>query len=224
MRVLVGCEFSGLVRDAFRALGHDAWSCDLLPTDRPGPHIVGDVLDAIRGDHWDLGIFFPPCTYLTVSAEWAYPDPDYIRFPGKGYHQRIKPGTLFGAARREAREQAVEFSRKLMECDIERTVLENPVGRLSTRIRPYDQLIHPYHFGHDASKRTCLWLKGVGLLRPTLRIAPRLVERDGKVYQRWANQTDSGQNRETPDDDRWAVRSETYAGVAWAMANQWGRS
>lgn len=208
LRVLVGCEFSGAVREAFRKLGHDAWSCDLLPSEQPGPHIVGDVLEAIK-DRWDLGIMFPPCTFVCSS--------------GLHWNTRAdEEGNLIFPDRAQATEEAIEFARKIMEADIEQLAMENPIGCLSTRLRGFDQMIQPWQFGHNASKTTCLWLKGLRALRPTFRIAPRLVEHEGKIYKRWDNQTDAGQNRETPSDDRWAIRSETYAGIAQAMAWQWG--
>jgi hypothetical protein len=193
MRVLIACEFSGTVRDAFIALGHDAVSCDLLPTEKPGPHIQGDVL-AVLEDGWDLMIAHPPCTHLSVSgARW---------FKDKQPEQAA----------------ALDFVRYLMACDIPRIAIENPVSIISSRIRKPDQIIQPWQFGHDASKKTCLWLKGLPILRPTKFISPRLV--DGK--NRWANQTDSGQNKLGPSANRWALRSMTYPGIADAMAAQWG--
>lgn len=132
MRVLVACEFSGTVRDAFRALGHDAWSCDLLPTEKPGAHYQGDVR-SVLGDGWDLMIAHPPCTYLTNSAAWAFGDGPY--------HQQVKPGTLVGAARRAARDEAVSFVRALHDAPIARVVIENPVGALSTMWRKPDQTV-----------------------------------------------------------------------------------
>lgn len=197
MRVLIACEYSGAVRDAFRERGHDAVSCDLLPSDVPGPHYQGDVLD-ILGDGWDLLIAHPPCTYLAVS--------------GIHWNRRI-PG------RAERTEEALAFVRELLAAPIGRIALENPVSIISSRIRKPDQIIQPWQFGHDASKATCLWLRNLPLLVPTgPEIAPRIV--DGKP--RWANQTDSGQNRLPPSADRWKIRSETYSGIAAAMAEQWG--
>lgn len=209
MRVLVGCEMSGRVRDAFIRKGHDAVSCDLKPSMTPGPHIQGDVLDVL-GDGWDMAIFFPDCTYLTGSAEWAYTDGPY--------HQKVKPGTPVGAERRELRVAAVAFVKRLMSSQIKRKALENPVGVLSRLYRKPDQIIHPYHFGEDASKRTCLWLDNLPKLRPTGFVEPRMV--NGKP--RWGNQTDSGQNRLGPSNDRAEIRSLTYPGIAAAMAEQWG--
>jgi len=196
MRVLVGCEFSGVVRNAMRRLGHEAWSCDLLAAEDGSPyHLHGDVRQYL-GDGWDLGIFHPPCTYLTVSGlHWNGRVPDRAR----------------------KTEDAIVFVRTLLEAPIPRIALENPVGCLSTRIRKPDQIIQPYEFGADASKKTCLWLKNLPKLTPTAYVLPRMV--NGKP--RWANQTDSGQNRLGPSEDRWKLRSETYPGIADAMAAQW---
>jgi len=159
LRVLVGCEFSGVVREAFRAKGHEAWSCDLLPAeDGSRWHFQCDVLNVLKNG-WDVAIFHPPCTYLVTSAAWAFTDGPY--------HQKVKPGTLVGAARREAREESLSFVRALMDAPIPRIAIENPIGAIGTRIRKADQVIHPWQFGHDASKATCLWLKGLPMLKPT---------------------------------------------------------
>jgi hypothetical protein len=196
MRVLVACEYSGRVRDAFRERGHDAVSCDLLDTDAPGPHYKGDVLD-LMGEPWDLMVAFPPCTYLCSSGlHWNKRRPE----------------------RAAMTEEALTFVRALMDAPIPRIAIENPVGCISTRIRKPTQTIHPYQYGDDASKRTCLWLKNLPRLEPTGYIEPRMV--DGKP--RWANQTDSGQNKLGPSSDRWKQRSLTYPGIARAMAEQWG--
>jgi hypothetical protein len=197
MRVLVACEYSGRVRDAFLALGHDAWSCDLLPTESPGPHIQRDVLEVIGGG-WDLMIAHPPCTYLSVS----------------GMHW-----TRRGLRDPQLTEDALTFVQALMDSPIERIALENPVAIISSRIRKPDQIIQPWMFGEDASKKTCLWLKGLPKLAPTDIVEPRIV--NGR--KRWANQTGSGQNNLGPSPDRWKIRSTTYRGIAAAMANQWGR-
>jgi len=172
MKVLVACEYSGAVRDAFIAKGHEALSCDLLPTDSPGPHYQGDVMDIIN-DGWDLMVAHPPCTYLSVS----------------GMHW-----TTRGLRDPQLTEDALDFVRLLLNAPIERIALENPVSVISSRIRKPDQIITPYMFGHDASKKTCLWLKGLAPLKPTEMVAPRIV--DGK--KRWGNQTDSGQNKLAP--------------------------
>ena len=196
MRVLVGCEFSGEVRDAFIAAGHDAISCDFQPTARPGPHYQGDVRDLLN-EPFDLAVFHPTCTYLSSS----------------GLHwNRRRP------ERAQQTEDALAFVRLLMATSIPRWAIENPIGCISTRIRKPDQIIQPYHYGADASKATCLWLKGLPKLTPTGFVEPRMA--NGRP--RWANQTDSGQNRLPPSDDRWAIRSMTYPGIAAAMASQWG--
>lgn len=216
MKVLVACEFSGTVRDAFRKLGHDAWSCDLR-SDVNGSsfHIQGDALEAVKMG-WDLLIAHPPCTYLTGSAEWAYGDGPY--------HQKVKPGTLVGAARRAARDEAAGFFMAMYNAPVERVAVENPVGCMSKRFRKPDQIIQPYDFGSDASKKTCLWLRGLPALTldPAQRVTGRIVTHNGKLVERWSNQTDSGQNRLSPSEEREAIRSVTYPGIAKAMAEQWG--
>jgi hypothetical protein len=217
LRVLIACESSGTVRDAFSRLGHIATSCDMLETETPGDHHTGDVRD-ILGDEWDLIIAHPPCTFLNVAAAWAFKDPDFVKFPGVGYHQKIKSGTLVGKARRDAQKDALDFVQLFMDNRCPRIAIENPVGAISSNIRKADQYIQPHEFGDDASKKTGLWLKGLPKLQPTNHIDPRIV--GGK--KRWANQTDSGQNNLTPGADRWRERSKTYQGIADAMALQWG--
>lgn len=214
MRVLVACEYSGIVRDAFVKAGHEAMSCDIIKTDRPnwtydplteirthhpdrGQHYQGDVRDIID-DGWDLMIAHPPCTYLSSS--------------GLHWNKRI-------AGRQTLTDEALDFVRLLFDAPIPRIALENPIGCISTQIRRPEQIIQPYQFGHDASKQTCLWLKNLPLLVHTNFVAGRQV--DGKL--RWANQTDSGQNKLPPSPDRWKIRSTTYQGIADAMANQWGK-
>jgi hypothetical protein len=226
-RMLVGMEFSGTIRRAMRARGIDAWSCCFLPaTDNDPHHIQDDVFNHLN-DSWDGAIFHPTCTYLTISAEWAYKDPDFARYPDAGYHQKLKPETLFGAARRKARETALaEFRYLLDHTGIPLVAIENPRGVVSTRICPPDQTIQPFEFGDDASKATCLWLNGWPLLiaDPARRCPGRRIEwprGSGKMIERWSNQTDSNQNRLTPTDDRWALRSKTYPGIASALAEQW---
>lgn len=181
MRVLVACEYSGTVRDAFIAKGHDAMSCDLLPSDKPGPHYQGDVFDVIN-DGWDLMIAHPPCTHLAVSgARW---------FKDKVTEQA----------------EALDFVRKLMNADIGRICIENPVSIISSRIRKPDQTIQPWQFGHGETKRTCLWLKGLPKLVPTDIVGGR----DQRIWKL------------PPSPDRWKIRSATFQGIADAMANQWG--
>lgn len=210
MRVLVACEYSGRVRDAFTALGHDAVSCDLLPTESPGQHYQGDVTD-ILGDGWDLLIAHPPCTYLTVA----------------GLHWNKRGVMVDGVPRAQLTEEGLDFVRLLMNAPIKRKAVENPVSCISSRIRKPDQIVQPYEFGEDASKKTCLWLENLPLLRidPASRKAGRMVEwprGSGKLVERWSNQTDSGQSNLPPSDDRWKQRSTTYLGIASAMAQAWG--
>ena len=181
MKVLVACEYSGAVRDAFIAKGHEAISCDLLPTDVTGPHYQGDVFDIIN-DGWDLMIAHPPCTHLAVSgARW---------FKDKQVEQK----------------EALEFVRRLLNAPIHKIALENPVSIISSKIRKPNQIIQPWQFGHGETKATCLWLKGLPNLVPT-----DIVEgREPKVHMM------------SPGPNRWKERSKTYAGIAKAMADQWG--
>ena len=193
MRVLVACEFSGTVRNAFAKRGHTVVSCDLLPTESDcvgdSSHYQGDIRDLLDRGGWDLMVAHPPCTHLAVSgARW---------FKDKQAEQV----------------EALDFVRLLLDADIPRIALENPVSIISSRIRKPDQIIQPWMFGHDASKKTCLWLKNLPLLQPT-----DVIEKD--LY---ANQTPSGQNKLGPSEDRWKLRSMTYTGIAEAMADQWGQ-
>jgi len=181
MRILVACEFSGIVRDAFAKRGHDAWSCDLLDTERPGQHIKGDVLD-ILDDGWDMMVAHPPCTHLAVS------------------------GARWFKHRQKEQAEALKFVRTLLNADIQRIALENPVSVISTRIRKPDQIIQPWMFGHGETKATCLWLKNLPKLIPTNVVNGR----DNRVH------------REPPSKNRWKNRSRTYTGIAEAMAEQWG--
>jgi len=183
MRVLVACECSGKVRDAFIAKGHEAMSCDLLPTDRPGPHYQGDVFDVIDYP-WDMMIAFPPCTHLSVSG-----------------------ARHFEAKRMDGRQQAaVSFFMKLAKCDIPIKSIENPFSIMSTMWRKPDQIIQPWMFGHGETKATCLWLEGLPKLEPT-----NIVEgRADRIHKM------------PPSEDRAKLRSETYDGIALAMADQWG--
>ncbi len=181
MRVLVACEYSGIVRNAFKARGHDAWSCDLLPTESPGQHIQGNVVD-ILGQGWDLMIAHPPCTHLAVSgARWFY-------------------------LKKREQEEALEFVRTLLDAPIPKICLENPVSIISTKIRPSTQIIQPWQFGHGEIKATCLWLKGLPKLQPTDVVK-------GREQRVW---------KMGPSPERAKLRSKTYAGVASAMADQWG--
>jgi hypothetical protein len=180
-RVLVACEFSGAVRDAFARAGFFAMSCDLLPSETPGPHYQGDVL-GILGAGWDLMIAHPPCTHLAVSGARWFND------------------------KRAEQEEALAFVRRLLDAPIPRIALENPVSVISSRIRKPDQIIQPWQFGHGETKATCLWLKGL----PKLEATDIVAGREARVH------------RMPPGPDRWKERSRTFAGIAQAMADQWG--
>ncbi len=162
MRVLVACEFSGTVREAFRRRGHDAWSCDLLETEVPGPHLLGDVRELLRGG-WDLMVAHPPCTHLAVSG-------------ARHFHRKQKEQA-----------EALEFVRTLLEAPIERIALENPISVISSRIRKPDQIVQPWMFGHGETKATCLWLKGLPKLVPTNLVPGRAnrVHRMPPSPDRW---------------------------------------
>lgn len=201
MRVLVACEFSGVVRDAFLARGHDAWSCDLLPSEQPGQHLQGDAIVFAYGGtkgrvpmgkhaylwpddlmNWDLMIAHPPCTHLAVSgARW---------FKNKLMEQK----------------EALQFVYALMHAPVKRIALENPISIISSRIRKPDQIIQPWQFGHGETKATCLWLKNLPPLVPTNIV----VGREARVH------------RMPPGPNRWRERSRTFQGIADAMADQWG--
>lgn len=200
MRVLVACEYSGTVRDAFLAKGHDAVSCDLLDTDVPGPHYKGDVRDIINNG-WDLMIAHPPCTFLTVAgARWFYhPDDKHLPTSQRRPHPKYP-------TRRQDQLDAIEFVKFLMSASIEKIALENPVGVLSTQYKKPSQIIQPWQFGHGVTKATCLWLKNLPLLTPTEIVSGRVAECHNLP----------------PSKDRWKLRSKTYEGIAKAMAEQWG--
>lgn len=192
MRALIACEFSGRVRDAFAARGWDAWSCDLVPCEAHGKHFQYDVREVLWRK-WDLLIAFPPCTYLCAS----------------GMHR-----THRGMRDPRLTDEAVEFARMLLNADVKHIALENPVGVLSSRIRIPDCVIQPWQFGHPESKKTCLWLKNLPVLRPS-----RILQKP--EGGRWENQTPSGQDAAIPSQSRTLDRSRTYPGIAEAMACQW---
>lgn len=200
MRVLVACEYSGAVRDEFIKLGHDAMSCDLLPTDVPGPHYEGDVFDIIN-DGWDLMIAFPPCTHLALSgSQW------------------------FEAKRKDGRQQeALEFVKSLMLAPIDKIAIENPMGVIPTYIRPYDQVIQPYEFGDPFQKSTCLWLKNLPKLTPTNIVEKgefvEWISKKGKKKRMAKWFIDALKEK----DLRWKIRSQTFPGIAKAMADQWSK-
>ena len=194
MRVLIACEYSGRVRDAFTKLGHDAMSCDILETESPGNHYKGDVRDVLGGG-WDMMIAHPPCTYLTVRANKWYKD-----------QPERKSGALVGQDRRDAREEAILFFMLLMTSNISKIAIENPIGVLSSRYRKPDQVIQPWQFGHGETKATCLWLKNLPKLESTNVV-------DGREQRL---------HLLPPSIDRAKIRSKTYQGIADAMAQQWG--
>lgn len=256
-RVLVAMEASGRTRDALRRLGVDAVSADVLPTRRPGPHIQGDVFDILErdpetGQPWAAMLAHPTCTYHVVSAAWAFEDPDFDRYPGVGYHQRVAETTLVGAERRAAREAAEVVLERIRLAPIAYKLVENPRTTIPTRLpsfgRPSD-VLNPFEFGDDASKATCVWsfdrdgakLPLVIERDPDQYVRPRMVCQEcrttysyrsravagagcicgaeaARILPRWGNQTDSGQNRLSPSSDRWSERSETYPGIAEALA------
>jgi hypothetical protein len=203
MKVLIACEFSGTVRDAFAKLGHDAWSCDLEPTDVPGNHYQGSVLD-ILNDGWDLMIAHPPCTYLTVTGNKWMKDEYKDRFP----------------TRQQDRKDGIEFFIKLANADIPKIAIENPIGIMSTNWRKPDQIIQPWHYGHEATKSTCLWLKGLPLLKPTNIVGKGefVTFKSGKRMTKWYAEAANGK---TPAE-RAKIRNKTFQGIADAMADQWG--
>lgn len=201
MKVLIACEYSGTVRDAFTKKGWDATSCDLLPTDTPGNHYQGDVFDIIE-DGWDLMIAHPPCTYLTVTGnKWMKPEFE-PRFP----------------TRKQDRLDAIDFFMALANANIPKICLENPVGIMSTAWKKPEQYIQPYHFGETHSKRTGLWLKNLPLLRPTKTVEPLIYTyKDGRKDPLW-----HVESLKLPPLERMKVRSKTFQGIADAMAEQWG--
>lgn len=180
MKILIACEFSGIVREAFASQGHDVWSCDLLPTEIPGKHIQDDVLKHLEG--WDMMIAHPPCTYLAVSGARWFKD------------------------RQVEQAEAIEFFMKLVNADVPKIAVENPISIMSTRYRKPDQIIQPWMFGHGEIKATCLWLKGLPKLEPIDIVKGRTA----RVHY------------EGPSPDRWKNRSRTLMGIAVAMAEQWG--
>jgi hypothetical protein len=201
MKVLIACEYSGAVRDEFIKLGHDAMSCDLLPTDATGPHYQGDVFDIIN-DGWDMMIAFPPCTHLALSGAMHF---EKKRLDGR-------------------QEEGLQFVRDLMNANIPKIAIENPIGIISSRIKKYDQIIQPYYFGDPFQKSTCLWLKG---LQPLIRTN---VVHCGE-FKEWIDKK-TGKNKKQPlwyyqalesGKDRWKIRSQTFPGIAKAMAEQWSQ-
>lgn len=189
----MACEFSGVVRDAFRDRGHDAVSVDLLPTERPGPHVEGDVFDVLRGEVWDLLIAFPPCTYLANSGvRWLYEG-------GRG-------STIDRARWADMHRAAAFFDALLTTPQARRVAIENPIQHRHAELPAPTQRIQPWQFGHPETKATCLWLRELPLLEPTLIVEGRTP----RVHYA------------SPGPERWRERSRTLPGIASAMADQWG--
>ena len=196
MRVLVACEFSGVVRDAFIKAGHTALSCDLMPTDKPGPHYQGDVMDIIGGG-WDLMIAHPPCTHLAVSG-----------------------ARHFAKKRADGRQQeGIDFFMALARAAIPRYAIENPIGIMSNIWRKPDQIIQPWQYGHSVTKSTCLWLKGLPALTPTDIVDKGVTwtAKSGKRMSQWYYDSSCLNPKE-----REKMRNKTFQGIADAMADQWG--
>jgi len=195
MKVLIACEYSGTVRDAFIKRGHDAWSCDLLPTDKPGPHITGDVLEVI-GEGWDLMIAHPPCTYLCNSGVC------HLHKSTERWIELFKGAGLF---------------KTLFNSNIPKIAIENPIMHKYAKQligEKQTQVIQPWMFGHAEQKATCLWLKGLEKLKPTDDVKTEMMKLNKSERQRL--------HFLTPSKDRWKLRSTTFQGIANAMAEQWG--
>jgi hypothetical protein len=210
-RILVACEYSGIVRDAFAARGHSVMSCDILPTESPGNHYQGDARDLLN-DGWHMMIAHPPCTYLCNS----------------GVKHLVRDGQKINPDRWELMRDGAEFFRDLGDAPIDKIVRENPVMHKYAReiagTDGADQYIQPYDFGHDVSKRTGLWLHNLGPLvaDPANHVSPRMTTYGGKAVKRWGNQTPCGADKAAPGKDRGKDRSKFFTGIAAAMADQWG--
>ena len=195
MKVLIACEFSGIVREAFAKRGHEAWSCDFLPSEKPGKHIQSDVRDVLEDD-WDLMIAHPPCTFLANSGvRWLFQDSKYMTKD----------------LRWDYLKEAAKFFKELLNAPIPHIAVENPIPHkyaIELIGRTYDQLIQPWQFGEPYSKATCFWLKELPPLKPT-----KIIPKDRVKQQVW---------KEPPSKERWKNRSRTYPGIADAMAEQWG--
>lgn len=204
MKILVACEFSGIVRDAFKAKGHNAWSCDLLPTERFGNHIQDDVLKHLNKE-WDMIIAHPPCTDLAVSgARW--------------FAEKRKDGRM---------QQGYEFFMEMINAPIEKIAVENPIGVLSTMYRKPDQIIQPFWFGDSVQKATCLWLKNLPKLEPTNIVNRGMIYVDPRGSKHGGAHTMRAKKAYSPlmllprNEKRWMIRSRTFQGIANAMAEQW---
>lgn len=208
LNVLIGCEESGTIREAFRKLGHNAWSCDLKPArDGSKYHYQCDVFEIIKSQSWDIGIFHPTCTYLTITAnKWLKDQPER------------KSGALVGMERRLAQQEAIEFFKKFWYIDtIPHICIENPVGVMSNWRLP-NQIIQPFMFGHSEPKKTCLWLRDLPLLKHTEIVEPEYhTTKSGKRLPKWYAYADKSEGQEK----RAEIRSKTFQGIADAMAIQY---
>ena len=198
MKVLIACEFSGTVRDAFIRGGHEAMSCDLEPCDTPGPHYKGDVMDII-GAGWDLMIAHPPCTHLAVSG-------------ARHFAKKQADGR---------QQQGIDFFMALANSNIPRYAIENPIGIMSSKWRKPEQIIQPWEYGHSVTKATCLWLKGLPLLQPTNIVSKGevVISKSGNRMSKWYYETSK---LTLKGGIRAKARSVTFPGIAIAMADQWG--
>jgi hypothetical protein len=213
MKVLIACEYSGIVRDAFIKKGHQAISCDLLLSESDlGEHYQGDVTDILY-DGWDLMIAHPPCTYLSVSgARWYYhPEDKHLPYDERRPHP-MHPN------RRQYQQEALDFVQLLLDAPIDKIAVENPISVISSRIKKPTQIIQPYEYGHPTSKSTCLWLKNLEPLQPTDIVEPIWISlSDGKRMSKFHYDTYI-----LPKEERGKIRSATFPGIAQAMADQWG--
>jgi site-specific DNA-cytosine methylase len=196
MKILIACEFSGIVREAFKKKGHDVWSCDLLPTEIPGQHIQGDVLE-ILNDGWDMMIAHPPCTHLAVSG-------------ARHFKNKIKDGR---------QQEAIDFFMKLINAPINKICVENPICIMSSKYKKPTQIIRPFQFGENSTKGTCLWLKNLPLLKPTNIIEITYhTTKSGRRYDSWWFESSLISDYKKRSN----FRSKTFQGIANAMAEQWG--
>ena len=197
MKILVACEYSGIVRNSFVKLGHKAISCDILPSETPGEHIQDNIYN-VNLKKFDLLIAFPPCTYLTVSgARWFYDK----RYPDRFNKQK----------------ESLKLVKYLLNAPVEKICIENPIGAISTKIKKPTQIIQPYYFGDKVSKSTCLWLKNLPKLKPTKLVNPNWV------YMKNGKRMSEFFYNSFKLTDRSKYRSKTFPGIAKAMANQWGK-
>ena len=196
MKILIACEFSGTVRDAFIKAGHDAMSCDLMPSDVPGPHYQGDIFDIINNG-WDLMIAHPPCTHLAVSG-------------ARHFAKKIADGR---------QQQGIDLFMQIVNANIPKIAVENPIGIMSSVYKKPDQIIQPYEYGHETTKATCLWLKNLPLLKPTNIVSKGefVTFPSGKRMSKWY-----AESAKNPPKIREKIRNKTFQGIADAMANQWG--